>query len=67
MQELTVKIPEHKLSFFLDLAHHLGIEVVGLDSIAAAHQSIVRNRIQTANESDLTTWQEAKQKFNSSK
>jgi len=63
MKELTLKIPENKLSFFLELVKQLGIEVSDSSEIPEEHKAIVRERINTANPKDMIPWEEARKQF----
>ena len=46
MREITLKIPEDKVDFFLELIKQLDLEVAEFDVIPEAHKEIVRERIQ---------------------
>lgn len=63
MKEVTLKIPDKKFSFFMELIRHLGFEVVGEVEIPEEHKSIVRERIRTANPEDMISWEEARKQF----
>lgn len=63
MKEVTLKIPEKKLEFFLELVKQLGFEVAVTTEIPEEHQAIVRERMRTANEEDMVPWKEARQQF----
>lgn len=61
MKEVTLKIPEHRLSFFFELVNQLGFEVSR--EIPEEHKAIVRERIKTAKDEDMIPWKEARKQF----
>jgi hypothetical protein len=64
MKEIIVRIPDTKLSFFMELLKNLGIEVKGEDVvIPEEHKEIVRKRIKNANDENFTPWEEARKKI----
>lgn len=63
MKEVTLKIPEKKLDFFMELVSQLGFEVCEDVDIPEEHKAIVRERIKTAKSEDLITWTEARKQF----
>ena len=66
MKEVTLKIPDNKLAFFMELTKQLGFEViVGDVEITDAHKELVRSRIQKANENPerLLVWDEVQDGF----
>jgi hypothetical protein len=63
MKEVTLKIPEKKLEFFLELVKQLGFEVADKVEVPEEHQAIVRERMKTANEEDIIPWTEARKQF----
>lgn len=65
MKEITVKIPDTKLQFFIELFKQLGLEVKDQElSIPKKHQKIVLDRIQNTKEEDLLNWEQIKKDFN---
>jgi len=65
MKEVTLKIPDKKLNFFLELVQQLGIEVTGgAGDIPEEHKSVVRERIKNAKPENYTTWEEAQIQLN---
>ncbi|TVR86573.1 MAG: hypothetical protein EA411_10155 [Saprospirales bacterium] len=60
MKRVILKVPDKKLSFFLELIQHLGIEVAEETDIAEEHKAIVRDRIETAKDEDFVPWDEAR-------
>ena len=48
MKEVTLKIPENRLTFFLELVEQLGFEVAGELEIPEEHKAIVRDRIKNS-------------------
>ena len=64
MTEITLKIPETKLDFFMELIQQLGYEVNIKDvHIPEEHKKLVRNRIKTAKKEDYVSWEEARKQF----
>jgi len=65
MKELTVKIPEKKVNFFMELVSQLGIEVSHQIDIPEEHKEIVRDRIKKSNKNPehLLDWNKVQNKF----
>ncbi len=64
MTEITLKIPEAKVSFFMELIQSLGYEYnISEDEISNEHKELVRNRIKTANKEEYVSWTEARKKL----
>lgn len=63
MKEVTLKIPDKKLSFFMELIKQLGFEVSEEVEIPEEHKAIVRERIKTAKAEDMVPWKEARKQF----
>ncbi len=63
MREITLKIPEDKVDFFLELIKQLDLEVAEFDVIPEAHKEIVRERIQNSDASKLVSWEEARKEL----
>ena len=63
MKEITLKIPESKISFFMELVRELGLEEVTTDDflIPEEHKVLVRERIKNAKEDDFIPWDEARE------
>lgn len=59
MKEITLKVPDTKLRFFMELFKQLGLE----DVISKRHQEIVLDRIQNTKEEDLLNWDDIKDDF----
>ena len=45
MKEITLKVPDQKIEFFLELVKELGIEISQEYTIPEAHKNIVRERM----------------------
>jgi hypothetical protein len=45
MKEVTIKVPEKKVSFFMELIRQLGLEVTEEVEIPEEHKQIVRERV----------------------
>ncbi len=63
MKEITLKIPDNKFSFFMELIQQLGIEISEEEGITEEHKSIVRERIKNAKAEDMIPWEEARKQF----
>ena len=63
MKEVTLKIPDKKLGFFMELIKQLGFEVSEEVEIPEEHKAIVRERIKTANAEEMIPWKEARKQF----
>lgn len=63
MKEVTLKIPDKKLGFFMELIKQLGFEVSEEVDIPEEHKAIVRERIETAHREDMVPWKEARKQL----
>lgn len=64
MKEITIKVPDTKLRFFLELFKQLGLEVKSEEIvISKEHQQIVLDRIKNTKEEDLLNWDDIKDDF----
>jgi hypothetical protein len=64
MAEITLKIPDSKLNFFLELIQQLGFEANINDvHIPEEHKELVRNRIKTAKIEDYISWEDARKQL----
>lgn len=63
MKIITLKIPDKKVSFFMELIEQLGLEVTEETEIPEEHKTIVRERIKTAKTKDMVSWKEARKQF----
>lgn len=63
MKELIVKVPEHKIDFFMELAKELGIEAEQQPAIPDEHKRIVRERIETTDPDSMLPWNEVKKQL----
>ena len=63
MKEVTLKIPDKKLDFFMELIKQLGFEISEEVGIPEEHKAIVRERIKTAKPEDMVSWKEARKQF----
>ncbi|MAC95615.1 MAG: hypothetical protein CMC96_08935 [Flavobacteriales bacterium] len=63
MKEVRLKIPDNKISFFMELINQLGIEVAEQIDIPEEHKTIVRERIKTTKPEDMIPWDEARKQF----
>lgn len=65
MKEVTLKIPEQRMSFFLELMEQLGFEITEPWEISEEHKTIVRERIKESEKdpSRLLDWDSEKKNF----
>jgi hypothetical protein len=63
MKEVTVKVPEDKVEFFMNLMKELGIEEADMKKIPEEHKKIVRERIKTEDPKEIVTWDKARNQF----
>ena len=63
MREITLKIPDKKFSFFMELIRQLGIQVAEDIEIPEEHKAIVRERIKNSKPENLISWEEAREQF----
>lgn len=63
MKEVTLKIPDKKLNFFMELIKQLGFEVSEEAEVPEEHKAIVRERIKTAKAEDMVPWKDALKQF----
>ncbi len=65
MKEVTLKIPNKKLEFFMELVKQLGFEISESIEIPEKHKSIVRERIKKSkdNPEEILSWDEVKDSF----
>ena len=63
MKEVTLRVPEQRLDFFMELSKQLGFEAVESPAIPTAHQEEVRARIKSGEPAQMDLWQEARKQF----
>lgn len=63
MKEVTLKIPDNKLSFFMELIKQLGFEVTQEVEIPEEQKKIVRERISSAKPEDMIPWKDARKQL----
>ena len=65
MKEITLKIPEDRLSFFMELVEQLGFEIAGESEISEEHKALVRERIRKSDQDPgrLLDWEEVQDNF----
>ena len=64
MTEITLKIPDSKVLFFMELVQNLGFDLtIRVDAIPEEHKTIVRDRIKTAKKEDYISWEEARKQL----
>lgn len=56
MKEITIKVPDNKINFFVELVNNLSFEVFDIEPIPGEHKAIVRERIETAYPDELIHW-----------
>ena len=60
MREVTLKIPEEKFEFYMELFAQLGLETEMEYDIPEEHKEIVRERISNSKPENLIPWKKAK-------
>jgi hypothetical protein len=63
MKKVTIRIPDKKFRFFMELIQHLGFEIPEANDIPEEHKTTVRERIKTASREDMVSWKEARKKL----
>ena len=64
MKEVTLKIPDKQLQFFMKLFKQLGLEVKDEEIIIPEeHKEIVRERLKNAKDENFTPWEDARKKL----
>ena len=64
MKEITVRVPDQKLDFVLQLIEHLGLETSSESlEIPEEHKSIVRERMNSSNPENFIPWENARKQF----
>ncbi len=63
MKEVTLKIPDKKFNFFMELVEQLGFEATKEIEIPETHKAIVRERIKSAKPEKMISWKEARKQF----
>lgn len=63
MKEITLKIPDKKLQFFMELFEQLGVQATQQIDIPESQKKIVRQRIEKSNPEELVPWNEARKKL----
>lgn len=62
MKKITLSIPDQKYDEFIELVERMGIEITDSD-ITSEQKKIVRERIRTANDEEMISWDEARNQF----
>ncbi len=60
MKEITLRVPEKKVAFLLEIAKQLGFEIAQEVEIPEAHKREVRKRIKETSAEDGIPWEEAR-------
>ena len=65
MKEVTIKVPENQLQFFMELMHQLGLEAQENEvfEVPEFHKEIIRKRLENIKPENLHDWEEVKDKF----
>jgi hypothetical protein len=63
MKEVTLRIPDKKFGFFMELIKQLGFEVTEEVEIPEEHKDIVRGRIKTSKPEEKVAWKDARKQF----
>ena len=67
MKQITVKIPDNKFNFFMELLKQLGITAQKEEEIPEIHKNIVRERIKKDDQypENIQGWEEIQDNFKS--
>ena len=63
MKQVTLKIPEKRFQFFIELVTQLGFEIERQVEIGEEQKKLVRERVKTSAPENLVPWEEAKKKL----
>ena len=63
MKEVTLKVPDHKIDFVLELIEQLGLQFTEDIEIPEDHKKIVRERIRNSDQKKLIPWREARKRL----
>ena len=63
MKVVTLKIPDNKYKFFMELVHNLGFERTEEVDIPEEHKAIVRERIKNSKPEELVPWEEGRKQL----
>ncbi|RYM35143.1 hypothetical protein ERX46_07130 [Brumimicrobium glaciale] len=64
IKEITLKIPEDKFDFFMEVFNQLGLEVSDDDFVIPEWQKeVVLERVKKNKKEDLIPWEEARKQF----
>jgi len=63
MKKITLEVPDDKVDFVIELINQLGLTTSEEPNIPEDHKEIVRERIKTASQDDLVSWEEARKKL----
>lgn len=63
MKEITLRIPDKKFNFFIELMRHLGFEIAEESVISEKHKTIVRERIKTSKPEKMIPLKEARRQL----
>lgn len=58
MKEITLKIPDEKLNFSMDLINKHGFDIVESSEISEEHKELVRERLVKNIDENLKIWDE---------
>ena len=64
MREITLKIPEEKFEFYMELFEQLGLETEIEYDIPEGNKDILRERIRNSKPENLIPWKKAKKMLN---
>lgn len=64
MKEITLRVPDQKVDFVLQLIEQLGLETTSeVQDISEEQKAIVRERIRTAEPEDMIPWEKARKQL----
>ena len=64
MREVTLKIPEEKFEFYMELFEQLGLKAEMEYDIPEKHKEIVMERVRNSKPENLIPWKKAKKMLN---
>lgn len=63
MREVTVRIPDDKYEFCMELFEQLGLQTEPASEIPEEHKKIVLERIKNSKPEELIPWEEARKRL----
>ncbi|MEQ9164672.1 MAG: hypothetical protein RLO12_00325 [Fulvivirga sp.] len=63
MKQVTLKIPDNKYQFFMELVRNLGFDKIEDFDVPEEHKNIVKERIKNSKTEELIPWQDARKQL----